>query len=61
MIFEVFAIGAAFVFGLAVRPLGLPPLVGFLAAGFFINAVDRALACRHKQGRSSTTSPISAS
>ncbi|RFP89495.1 sodium:proton exchanger [Rhodobacteraceae bacterium 63075] len=39
MIFEVFAIGAAFVFGLAVRPFGLPPLVGFLAAGFFINAV----------------------
>lgn len=39
MVFEVFAIGAAFVFGLAVRPFGLPPLVGFLAAGFFINAV----------------------
>lgn len=39
MVFEVFAIGAAFAFGLAVRPLGLPPLVGFLAAGFFINAV----------------------
>lgn len=38
MAFEVFAIGAAFVFGLAVRPLGLPPLVGFLAAGFAINA-----------------------
>ncbi len=39
MLFEVFAVGAAFIFGLAVRPLGLPPLVGFLAAGFFINAV----------------------
>lgn len=39
MVFEVFAIGAAFIFGLAVRPFGLPPLVGFLAAGFFINAV----------------------
>jgi len=39
MVFEVFAIGAAFLFGLVVRPLGLPPLVGFLAAGFFINAV----------------------
>ncbi|NBD28706.1 MAG: sodium:proton exchanger [Alphaproteobacteria bacterium] len=38
MVFEVFAVGAAFVFGLAVRPLGLPPLVGFLAAGFVINA-----------------------
>ncbi|WP_084862786.1 cation:proton antiporter [Salibaculum halophilum] len=39
MIFEVFAVGAAFLFGLAVRPLGLPPLVGFLAAGFAINAL----------------------
>ncbi|WP_425093639.1 cation:proton antiporter [Tropicimonas sp. S265A] len=38
MVFEVFAISAAFVFGLAMRPIGLPPLVGFLAAGFFINA-----------------------
>ncbi len=39
MVFEVFAVGAAFVFGLAARQIGLPPLVGFLAAGFFINAV----------------------
>ncbi|MDJ0822813.1 MAG: cation:proton antiporter [Paracoccaceae bacterium] len=38
MLFEVFAIGAAFSFGLAMRPIGLPPLVGFLAAGFAINA-----------------------
>jgi len=38
MVFEVFAIGAAFVFGIAVKQVGLPPLVGFLAAGFFINA-----------------------
>ncbi|MEM6932092.1 MAG: cation:proton antiporter family protein [Pseudomonadota bacterium] len=37
--FEVFAVGTAFAFGLGVRPLGLPPLVGFLAAGFFINAI----------------------
>ena len=37
MVFEVFAIGAAFLFGLAVRQVGLPPLVGFLAAGFVIN------------------------
>ncbi|MEM7238080.1 MAG: cation:proton antiporter, partial [Pseudomonadota bacterium] len=37
--FEVFAVGAAFVLGLGVRPLGLPPLVGFLAAGFLINAI----------------------
>lgn len=39
MIFEVFAVGAAFIFGLAVRPLGLPPLVGFLTAGFVIHAL----------------------
>lgn len=39
MVFEVFAVGAAFLFGIAVRQIGLPPLVGFLAAGFFINAV----------------------
>ena len=38
-VFEVFAISAAFLFGLAMRPLGLPPLVGFLAAGFAINAI----------------------
>ncbi|MEM1046814.1 MAG: cation:proton antiporter family protein [Pseudomonadota bacterium] len=39
MVFEVFAIGAAFAFGLIARQFGLPPLVGFLAAGFFVNAV----------------------
>ncbi|KPQ08789.1 MAG: transporter, CPA2 family [Rhodobacteraceae bacterium HLUCCA09] len=39
MLFEVFAITAAFLCGIAVRPLGLPPLVGFLAAGFLINAI----------------------
>ena len=39
MHFEVFAIGTAFVFGLIVRQVGLPPLVGFLAAGFFINFI----------------------
>ncbi|GAA0780470.1 sodium:proton exchanger [Roseibium denhamense] len=39
MHFEVFAIGTAFLFGLAVRQVGLPPLVGFLAAGFFINII----------------------
>jgi len=42
MLFEVFAIGAAFLCGIAVRPLGLPPLVGFLAAGFDINALGPA-------------------
>lgn len=39
MVFELFAVSAAFIFGIAVRQVGLPPLVGFLAAGFFINAV----------------------
>jgi len=35
--FEVIIISFAFFFGLAVRQVGLPPLVGFLAAGFAIN------------------------
>ena len=39
MAFEVFAVGAAFIFGIAARQIGLPPLVGFLGAGFFINAI----------------------
>lgn len=43
MVFEVFAVGAAFLFGLAVRQIGLPPLVGFLVAGFFVNAVGPQL------------------
>ncbi len=52
MIFEVFAISAAFVFGLAMRPLGLPPLVGFLAAGFAINALGPSV------GMPASTGPI---
>jgi len=52
MHFEVFAIGTAFVFGLAVRQVGLPPLVGFLAAGFFINAIGPRL------GMPAETGPI---
>ncbi|WP_372891759.1 cation:proton antiporter [Rhodosalinus sp.] len=52
MVFEVFAVTAAFVCGLAVRPLGLPPLVGFLAAGFLINAFGPRL------GMPETTGPI---
>ena len=52
MVFEVFAVGAAFVFGVAVRQIGLPPLVGFLAAGFFINAVGPRF------GMPSSTGPI---
>ncbi len=30
-------IGAAFLFGFAVRQIGLPPMIGFLAAGFALN------------------------
>jgi predicted Kef-type K+ transport protein len=33
------AIGAAFLLGLAARQVGLPPLVGFLVAGFVLHAV----------------------
>lgn len=36
--FEVICISFAFIFGLVVRRFGLPPLVGFLAAGFAVNA-----------------------
>lgn len=35
--FEVVCISFAFFFGLGVRQIGLPPMVGFLAAGFAIN------------------------
>lgn len=35
--FEVITISFAFFFGLMVRQIGLPPLVGFLAAGFAVN------------------------
>ncbi len=41
--FEVIVISFAFFFGLAVRQIGLPPLVGFLAAGFAINIFGPAL------------------
>ncbi|MEF3049325.1 cation:proton antiporter family protein [Pseudotabrizicola sp. L79] len=37
--FEVICVSFAFFFGLAVRQFGLPPMVGFLAAGFAVNAV----------------------
>lgn len=40
---EVICISFAFFFGLAVRQIGLPPLVGFLAAGFAINALGPRL------------------
>jgi len=52
MIFEVFVITAAFLFGLAMRPLGLPPLVGFLAAGFAIHGLGPGL------GMPAETDPI---
>lgn len=52
MVFEVFAVGAAFLFGIAVKQVGLPPLVGFLAAGFFINAFGPPL------GMPDSTGPI---
>lgn len=43
MMFEVICITFAFFFGLAVRQFGLPPLVGFLAAGFAVNAFGPGL------------------
>ncbi|MEL6521824.1 MAG: cation:proton antiporter, partial [Pseudomonadota bacterium] len=39
MAFEVFAVSTAFVLGLLARQIALPPLVGFLLAGFAINAI----------------------
>ena len=41
--FEVICISFAFFLGLAVRQVGLPPLVGFLLAGFAINAAGPGL------------------
>lgn len=38
MLIEVVSLSFAFVFGLLGRQIGLPPLVGFLAAGFALNA-----------------------
>lgn len=37
---EALAIGAALLFGLVARLVGLPPLVGFLAAGFALHAAN---------------------
>jgi predicted Kef-type K+ transport protein len=39
-VLEALAIGAALLFGLLARSVGLPPLVGFLAAGFALHAAD---------------------
>lgn len=41
--FEVVCISFAFFFGLAVRQVGLPPMVGFLAAGFAVNLAGQPL------------------
>lgn len=41
--FEVICISFAFAFGVAVRRFGLPPLVGFLIAGFAVNALGPPL------------------
>jgi predicted Kef-type K+ transport protein len=49
-VFEVICISFAFFFGLAVRQVGLPPLVGFLAAGFAINAVGPSLGVPEETG-----------
>lgn len=41
VMFEVFCIGLAFFLGLLVKQIGLPPLVGFLAAGFGLNWISQ--------------------
>jgi len=48
--FEVICVTFAFFFGLAVKQVGLPPLVGFLAAGFAINFFGPALGLPDESG-----------
>jgi len=48
--FEVFCVSFALVFGLAVRQAGLPPLVGFLAAGFALSYSGDRLGLPEKTG-----------
>lgn len=48
--FEVICISFAFFFGLGVRQVGLPPLVGFLAAGFAVNAFGPGLGLPEETG-----------
>jgi len=48
--FEVVCISFAFFFGLAVRQIGLPPLVGFLGAGFAINFFGTSLGLPKETG-----------
>jgi predicted Kef-type K+ transport protein len=50
-VFEVICITFAFFFGLAVRQVGLPPLVGFLAAGFAINLFGPGLGLPSDTGK----------
>lgn len=49
--FEVLAITFAFFFGLAVRQVGLPPLVGFLGAGFALNLLGPELGLPDESGK----------
>jgi len=49
--FEVLCISFAFFLGLGVRQVGLPPLVGFLAAGFLLNALGDPLGLPDESGR----------
>lgn len=51
MMFEVVCISFAFIFGLAVRQFGLPPLIGFLAAGFAINLAGPHLGLPQDTGK----------
>ncbi|NBB99215.1 MAG: sodium:proton exchanger [Alphaproteobacteria bacterium] len=48
--FETIILSFAFVFGLLVRQVGLPPLVGFLAAGFAINIAAGPLGLPQETG-----------
>lgn len=48
--FEVICISFAFAFGLVVRRFGLPPLVGFLVAGFAVNAFGPPLGLPENTG-----------
>ncbi|WP_295074215.1 cation:proton antiporter family protein [Tabrizicola sp.] len=48
--FEVISLSFAFFFGLAVRRFALPPMVGFLAAGFAIHAVGPRLGLPAESG-----------
>ena len=46
---SVLSITTAFVFGFIVKQIGLPPLVGFLAAGFVLNLLGFELDTTLKQ------------